>query len=135
MKLLITEVYLIVRDVMSSFDTDLIKQCIVVAVHNGISLSDNWVIKRMEGIVNKCPKELSVAMIKENMDLGNRWNNRESLLNRKDWLMLYKVMVDAQTKIMGILFGLNRQYVHHPAFKWQKHTLKSMIITPENICI
>ncbi|WP_249872783.1 DUF4037 domain-containing protein [Oceanobacillus saliphilus] len=124
----------IIKDVIFSFDTDLDKQCIVATVHNGVSLSGDLVIKRMKEIVNKYPNELSVAMIKENIHLGNRWNNRDALLNRKDWLMLYKVMVDVQTKIMGILFGLNRQYVHHPAFKWQKHTLKSMIITPENIC-
>ncbi|WP_047984383.1 DUF4037 domain-containing protein [Ornithinibacillus californiensis] len=124
----------VIKDVILSFNTDLDKQCIVATLHNGVSLSGDLIIKGMKEKVNKYPNELSVAMIKENIHLGNRWNNREALLNRKDWLMLYKVMVDVQTKIMGILFGLNRQYVHHPAFKWQKHTLKSMIITPENIC-
>ncbi|WP_077596415.1 DUF4037 domain-containing protein [Oceanobacillus kimchii] len=122
-----------IKDVILSFDTDFDKQCIVATVHNGVSLSGDLVIKRMKEKVNKYPNKLSVAMIKENMHLGNRWNNREALLYREDWLMLYKVTVDVQTKIMGILFGLNRQYVHHPAFKWQKNTLKSMMITPENI--
>lgn len=72
-------------------------------------------------------------MIKENLHLGNRWNNREALLKRKDWLMLYKVMADVQMNIMGMLSGLNHMYVHHPAFKWQKQTLELMIIKPEKI--
>ncbi|WP_280771613.1 DUF4037 domain-containing protein [Salipaludibacillus daqingensis] len=123
----------VIDDVTLSFDTNLDKQCIAATVHHGVSLSGDLVIKRMKEKVNKYPNELSVAMIKQNIQLGNRWNNREALLNRKDWLMLYKGMVDVQTNIMGMLFGLNRQYVHHPAFKWQKQTLESMMIAPENI--
>ncbi|WBL16952.1 DUF4037 domain-containing protein [Sutcliffiella sp. NC1] len=123
----------IIDDVTLSFDTDLDKQCIVATVHDGVSLSGDLVIKSMKEKVNSYPVELSLAMIEENIHLGNRWNNREALLNRKDWLMLYKVMVEVQTKVMGMLFGLNRQYVHHPAFKWQKQSLQSMDITPENI--
>ncbi|TKC20046.1 DUF4037 domain-containing protein [Robertmurraya kyonggiensis] len=123
----------VINDVTLSFDTDLDRQCIVATVNNGVPLSGDLVIKRMKEIVNNYPNELSVAMIQENIHLGNRWNNREALLNRQDWLMLYKVIVEVSTKIMGILFGLNRQYVHHPAFKWQNNTLKSMTITPDNI--
>lgn len=122
-----------INDVILSFDTDLDKQCIVATVHYGVSLSDDLLINNLKEKVNNYPIELSIAMIKENIHLGNRWNNREALLNRKDWLMLYKIMVAVQTNIMGMLFGLNRLYVHHPAFKWQKQTLESMAITPENI--
>ncbi|MED4018734.1 DUF4037 domain-containing protein [Sutcliffiella cohnii] len=123
----------IIDDVTISFDTNLDKQCIVATVHDGVSLSGDLVIKSMKEKVHFYSDELSVAMIEEYIHLGNRWNNREALLNRKDWLMLYKVMVDVQTNVMGMLFGLNRQYVHHPAFKWQKQSLHSMNITPENI--
>ncbi|UCZ55063.1 DUF4037 domain-containing protein [Bacillus shivajii] len=123
----------IINDVILSFETDLNKQCLVASVHDGVALSGDLLINRLKEKVNNYPNELSIAMIKENIHLGNRWNNREALLNRKDWFMLYKVMVDVQTNIMGMLFGLNRQYVHHPAFKWQKQTLQSMVITPKNI--
>lgn len=123
----------IISDVIISYEADLDKQCIVAAVYNGVTLSGDIVINRMKEKVSKYPYELSVAMVEENIFLGNRWNNREALLERKDWLMLYKVMVAVQTNLMGVLFGLNRQFVHHPAFKWQKNTLSSMEITPENI--
>jgi hypothetical protein len=39
-------------------------------------------------------------------------------LLRKDWLMLYDVICEVQRNIFGVLFGLNKMYVHHPAFKW-----------------
>ncbi|KQL36125.1 DUF4037 domain-containing protein [Psychrobacillus sp. FJAT-21963] len=123
----------VIGDVIISYDTDLAKQCIVATVFNGVTLSGDLVINSMKERVSEYPYELSVAMVKENIFLGNRWTNREALLERKDWLMLYKVMVAVQTNLMGVLFGLNRQFVHHPAFKWQKHTLSSMEIAPKNI--
>ncbi|MFB4166794.1 DUF4037 domain-containing protein [Virgibacillus sp. JSM 102003] len=126
-------IYKIINDVIISCDTNLDKQCIAATVYNGVSLSNDLVINSMKEKVSKYPYELSVAMVKENIFLGNRWNNREALLEREDWLMLYKVMVAVQTNLMSILFGLNRQFVHHPAFKWQKHTLSSMEITPKNL--
>ncbi|ERN53942.1 DUF4037 domain-containing protein [Alkalihalophilus marmarensis] len=126
-------IHKVIRDVITSYDTDLDKQCILATVYNGVTLSGDLVINSMKEKVSKYPYKLSVAMVKENLYLGNRWNNREALLERKDWLMLYKVMTEVQTKLMGILFGLNRQFVHHPAFKWQKQTLDSMEVTPENI--
>ncbi|MEO4054837.1 DUF4037 domain-containing protein [Solibacillus sp. CAU 1738] len=123
----------VISDVINSYDTDLDKQCIVATVYYGVTLIGDLVINNLKEKVSTYPYELSVAMVKENIFLGNRWTNREALLERKDWLMLYRVMVSVQTNLMGVLFGLNRKFVHHPAFKWQKHTLSSMKITPENI--
>ncbi|GAA0462720.1 DUF4037 domain-containing protein [Alkalibacillus silvisoli] len=123
----------VIEDVITKFDTDLNKQCIVATVDQGVSLSGDKVIENMKEKVKVYPDELSEAMIKENLHLGNKWNNREALLERQDWLMFYKVIVDVQTKIMGMLYGLNRQFVHHPAFKWQQHSLNTMTIKPTNI--
>lgn len=123
----------IIDDVIVFFNPDVYKQCIVAAVYDGVSLSGEPLIQKLRKKVNSYPDELSIAMIKEYMFLGNSWTNRAALLHRKDWLMLYKVMTDVQTHIMGILSGLNKQYVHHPAFKWQRQTLESMTIVSENI--
>lgn len=122
----------IIKDVISFFDTNLDKQCIVATIHNGVPLYGELLVKRMQEIVNVYPNELREAMVVENIYLGNRWNNRAALLDRQDWLMLYKVMVTVQTNLMGILFSLNQQYVPHPAFKWQRNSLELMVITPEN---
>jgi hypothetical protein len=122
-----------INDVILAFDTDLDKQCLVASVYDGVPLGGEETISQLKKKVEVYPKELSEAMIRNNIYLGNRWNNREALLAREDWLMLYKVIVSVQTNIMGILFGLNRLYVHHPAYKWQKHTLENMEIVPKNI--
>lgn len=122
-----------IDDVLLYHETDLNKQCIVATVQDGVALHGETVINQMKEKVKEYPDELRIALVEENIFLGNRWSNRAALLDRKDWLMLYKVIVDVQTKLMSLLFGLNRQYVHHPAFKWQKQTLHSMELTPSNI--
>jgi len=124
----------IIEDVIVFFNPDVYKQCIAAAVYDGAALSGETLIQKLKEKVNPYPDELSIAMIKEYMFLSNSWTNRAALLHRKDWLMLYKVMTDVQTHLMGMLSGLNKQYVHHPAFKWQRQTLESMTIVPENIC-
>ncbi|MBA4493371.1 DUF4037 domain-containing protein [Paenactinomyces guangxiensis] len=123
----------IIHDVTRHYDTNPDKQCIAAAVHHGIPLVGTRIIDRLKEKVSEYPEGLSEAMVLENLDLGNRWNNREALLHRKDWLMLYDTMISVQRKLMGVLFGLNRLYVHHPAFKWQKLSLQAMTITPPNI--
>jgi len=123
----------IINDVTLVFDTNLDKQCLVASIYDGISLGGEKVISQLKGKVVVYPRELSEAMIRNHFNLGSRWNNREALLAREDWLMLYKVIVSVQTNIMGILFGINRLYVHHPAFKWQKHSLENMKIAPKNL--
>ncbi|WP_339181886.1 DUF4037 domain-containing protein [Oceanobacillus sp. FSL W7-1293] len=123
----------IIEDVIVFFNPDVYKQCIASAVYDGAALSGETFIQKLKEKVNPYPDELSIAMIKEYMFLSNSWTNRAALLHRKDWLMLYKVMTDVQTHLMGILSGLNKQYVHHPAFKWQRQTLELMTIVPENI--
>ena len=72
-------------------------------------------------------------MISENLWLSNRWHNRKALLKRKDWLMLYDVICEVQRNIFGVLFGLNKMYVHHPAFKWMPNNVERMTIKPEKL--
>ena len=123
----------ICHDVTMKFETDLNKQFLVAFIHEGIPLGGEEVIQLLKESVKDYPEDLSIAMIRDNMYLGNRWSNREALLAREDWLMLYKVIVSAEEKIMGMLFGVNRLYVHHPAFKWQKNSLENMTIVPKDI--
>ena len=115
------------------FDTAPETQCIAAAIDHGLALSGEPVIADMKKQIETYPDELRQAMIAANIDFGGRWSNREALLHRRDWLMLYGVMADVETKIMSVLFGLNRQYVVHPGFKWQRKSLEGMTIKPEDI--
>ncbi len=126
-------IHRILDEVITCHDTDLDKQCLAATIFDGVPLGGKEIIDSLKKKVEVYPEELGEAMIRENLDLGNRWSNREALLAREDWLMLYKVITSVQSNIMGMLFGLNRLYVHHPAFKWQKQTLEKMKMAPKNI--
>lgn len=122
-----------ITDAVELFDTDPETQCIAAAIEYGSPLAGESVINGMKSRVQNYPGGLRRAMIKANVSFGSRWSNREALLYRNDWLMLYRIMADAETKIMSILFALNRQYIVHPAFKWQRNSLDGMAIKPENL--
>ncbi|AUD14516.1 MULTISPECIES: DUF4037 domain-containing protein [unclassified Planococcus (in: firmicutes)] len=114
-----------IHQVTRELDVDPDKQCIVAAVQYGIPLYGDAAIEQLKKQVEHYPLELQEAGINYYSDFGSRWNNREALVHRKDWLMFYKVVVSVQTNIMGLLFGLNRQFIPHPAFKWQRSLEKS----------
>lgn len=120
-------IYTVIEDVFLSFDTSPAKQCLLAAIRNGIFPSGDSVMQVLKRKVSTYPAELRIAMVKENLNMGTKWNNREALLHRKDWLMLYQTMAEVQTKLMGILFGLNCQFIHHPSFKWQRQRSKPCI--------
>ncbi|MFP7477450.1 DUF4037 domain-containing protein [Terribacillus saccharophilus] len=129
---LTTTINKVIDEVMLSFDTSPVKQCLLAAIHNGISLSDDAVMEMLKDKVRRYPVELGIAMVSENLYMGAKWNNREALLHRRDWLMLYQTMAEVQKKLMHLLFGLNRQFIHHPSLKWQRQTLESMDIIPKD---
>lgn len=107
-------------------------QCIAAAVQYGIPLYGEAAIEQLKKQAEHYPLALQEKVINHFSDFGSRWNNREALVHRKDWLMFYKVVVSVQTNIMGLLFGLNRQFIPHPAFKWQRNSLALMEIKPDN---
>lgn len=123
----------IISEVVEQYDINYEKQCIVSSIHDGVSLYGEVKVHTLKDRVEAYPEELAQKMIVENLCLSNRWHNREALLKRKDWLMLYDVICEVQRNIFGVLFGLNRMYVHHPAFKWMPYNVERMGIKPENL--
>ncbi|PYZ97467.1 cytoplasmic protein [Alteribacter lacisalsi] len=121
----------VIREVVIEADACLEKQCLVASIHEGEALAGENAVKRLQMETSRYPAELERAMILNGLDLGTRWHNRGALLAREDWLMLYHVMTDVQQKVMQNLFALNRMYVHHPAFKWQRNSLEKMALKPE----
>ena len=120
-----------IEDVVVESDVSFDKQCLIASIQNGVGLYGHSVIDEFKKSVVKYPSGLATKMISDNLDLGGRWNNRHALLERKDWLMFYSVLCDVQRKLMGVLFGLNSLYVHHPAYKWMPHKIEEMHIKPD----
>ncbi|MEZ0482113.1 DUF4037 domain-containing protein [Planococcus sp. SSTMD024] len=121
-----------IHQVTRELDVDPDKQCIAAAVQHGLALYGETTIEQVKKEVSHYPLELQEAVINHFSDFGSRWNNREALVHRKDWLMFYQVVVSVETNIMGLLFGLNRQFIPHPGFKWQRNSLALMDIKPDN---
>lgn len=123
----------VISDVVDQYDISYEKQCIVSSVHDGVSLYGEEKVNELKDRVIAYPENLAKRMISENLWLSNRWHNRKALLKRKDWLMLYDVICEVQRNVFGVLFGLNKMYVHHPAFKWMPNNVELMTIKPENL--
>lgn len=123
----------IIDEVVVEHDTSLDKQCLVAAVEHGGILYGDTVVQELKKKTASYPAVLAEKMIIENMEYWNRWNNRYALLDRKDWLMLYDLICTMERKVLGILFGLNHLYVHHPSFKWTKQSADLMEIKPVDL--
>lgn len=122
-----------ISNVVDNYETDYDQQCIVASINDGVDLYGKRKIRELKNRVVENPLELSKQMVSENLWLGNRWNNRKALLKRKGWLMLYDVICEVQKKLLGVLFGMNKMYVHHPAFKWMQYNIEQMRIKPKNL--
>jgi Domain of unknown function (DUF4037) len=123
----------IIDEVMIHNETDYDKQCIAASFHYGESLYGEANINVLKNQLVHYPVDLSKTMILENLHLGNQWHNRQALLDRQDWVMLYSVICAVQMKLLGLLFGLNNMYVHHPSFKWMKQSIGQMSKKPDNL--
>ncbi|MCP3030981.1 DUF4037 domain-containing protein [Halobacillus sp. A1] len=122
-----------IQKVTREFQVDIEDQCIAASVHFGIPLYGEELLDGLKAKVLVYPEALSHSMIEAHSNLGPRWKHRHTLLEREDWLMFYSLMASTQEKVMGLLFGLNCMYVHHPAYKWQKQSLELMNIKPDQL--
>ncbi|MDP4549581.1 DUF4037 domain-containing protein [Alkalihalobacillus macyae] len=122
-----------ISDVVEKYETDFDKQCIIASINDGVSLFGEEKINDLKNRIATYPLELSKRMISEKLWLSNRWNNRKGLLKRKDWLMLSDVICGVQKNLLGVLFGLNHLYVHHPVFKWMEIYIEEMEVRPESL--
>lgn len=121
-----------IQQVVVGFDTNTDKQCLLASIVDGEGIVGKKLIQEFKRKSSLYPSELSEKMIIENLELGSRWTNRRALLKRQDWLMFYTVLCDVQKRLMGVLFGLNSIYVHHPEFKWMSQKVKRLKVKPDD---
>ncbi|WP_078394089.1 GNAT family N-acetyltransferase [Shouchella patagoniensis] len=119
------------KDVVDDFDDDVNKQMIASLLVTGKSLYGGDVFEYLHKKAIAYPGQLGNNMVANHINLGNSWSNREALLFRGDWFMLRAVMQSVQSKVLAQLFGLNRVYLQHPLYKWQKKCVETMYIKPE----
>ncbi|MCP3027393.1 DUF4037 domain-containing protein [Halobacillus sp. A5] len=122
-----------IQRVTKEFQVNIEDQCLAASIHYGVPLHGEELLDGLKAKVLVYPEVLSQNMVEAHLDLGEKWNHRYALIEREDWLMLYSLLTETQSKIMGLLFGLNCLYVHHPSYKWQKQSLNLMNIKPDDV--
>ncbi|ELK45982.1 DUF4037 domain-containing protein [Halobacillus sp. BAB-2008] len=120
-----------ITDVVEDGEFDYDKQCILSSIQDGKILYGKAQGQRMKTRTDAYPDVLAAKMISENLELTNRWSNRQALKVRGDWLMFYDLVTFVQKKLMGVLFGMNRMYVQHPSFKWMVWNIDRMEEKPD----
>ncbi|RXY99690.1 DUF4037 domain-containing protein [Fictibacillus sp. S7] len=131
---LVSTIQEVLQQVVQQANTNYDFQCLAASLKDGkILFEEERTLSALKEEVTAYPAALAENMIIENLELGSRWNNRKALLARKDWLMYYDLMTAVQKRMLGILFGLNGMYVHHPAFKWLKQSTDEMKIVPDQL--
>lgn len=89
-------------------ETNYEKQWIIASIQDEVSLYGKEIIQKLKDRIEKYPLELSKRMIEENLLLSNCWNNREVLLKRKDWLILYDVIGEVEKNIFASYLALTK---------------------------
>ncbi|WP_257347555.1 DUF4037 domain-containing protein [Pseudalkalibacillus decolorationis] len=120
-----------IKDVCKNGDSSLDKQCLLGAIIDGIPHKGESRLNEMKTALETYPEHLKSNMILEHLDFGGPWQNRSALLHRGDYLMLHRTMTGVSMNLMAILSALNKQYIHHPKFKWIKETSERFDIKPK----
>ncbi|MGP1908351.1 DUF4037 domain-containing protein [Metabacillus sp. JX24] len=120
-----------VHEVTVEGNTSLDLQCVVASIADGVILSGFNVFSPLKDKAANYPDILQKRMILENLNFGSRWKQRNTLLQRKDWMLLSDATLSAAKKMYGVLFGLNRKFVPHPGFKWASQSVCEMKVKPD----
>lgn len=124
----VMEAYL--ADVVDRGDSSLPKQVLISAVHDALPLSGSTLIKQWQVKTATYPDELVEATIRDHLDFGEIWADREMLVERDDLLLLYQVYCQIEQHLLGILLGLNQLYLPHLQGKWLDRLVAEMPIAP-----
>ncbi|WP_244520340.1 nucleotidyltransferase domain-containing protein [Fictibacillus solisalsi] len=85
---LVSTIQEVLQQVVRQANTNYDFQCLAASFKDGkILFEEEGTLSALKEEVTAYPAALSENMIIENLELGSRWNNRNALLSRKDWLM------------------------------------------------
>jgi hypothetical protein len=113
-------------------DTTVEPQLLIAAIQHGLPLHGAALVERWRDRAANYPDALVHASIERYLDFKQRFYT-EMFAARDDLLLLYRALVEIEHRIMGVLMGLNRLYIAHPAFKWMDWQIAQMHVTPPDL--
>ena len=119
-------------DVVEHADTDVEKQLLIAAIQHSLALHGAALADRWRAHAALYPDALVREMVAQYLAFRPR-SLLEMFAERGDLLILYKGLVAVEELIMGVLLGLNRLYIAHPAHKWMDWQIAQMRIAPADL--
>lgn len=120
-------------DVLNRHDPDDERQMRLAAIHHAAPLHGEQLLQRWQERTAHFPHELSLALIKAQLDFDESWWSSEMWIARDAHLPLIQLLHHMQIKTLRILLALNRIYMPDPRFKWADYLIGRMTIRPENL--
>jgi hypothetical protein len=121
-----------IADVVKRFDTDLAKQDSISLILDCMPIYGASVIEQLRSRTYPYPAELARAMVREHLDFGSSWWPY-MMAERGDMLPLYEGFVHIERRMILVLLGLNRVYLHHLGFKWIDWLATKLLIAPPDL--
>jgi hypothetical protein len=122
-------------DVVEHYDTNPDKQILIASIQHSLPLHGSALVEAWQARTAHYPAELARATVKRNLQFNGYWSIREVLVERDDLLLLYDLYCQVERQLLGILFGLNRLYLHNPGGKWLDRLVQEMEIIPPGLVV
>lgn len=121
-------------EVIEHYSTNSLAQIRIAAVQQGVPVVGVEMVEKWRDKAARYPVQLSLAMVKENLDLAGLLAAAHMLAERNDFIAYYKVVDKIVERILGILLGLNQLYLPNPSFKWVENLVNQMVLcSPNNL--
>ncbi|MFL5801128.1 MAG: hypothetical protein ACJ8CR_05225, partial [Roseiflexaceae bacterium] len=119
-------------DAVERADIAVDPQLLIAAIQHGVPLHGAELVERWRAKAATYPDTLVRAMVAQYLDFRPRFY-AEMFAARDDLLLLYRALVEIEHRILGVLMGLNRLYMAHPAFKWMDWQIAQMRVAPPDL--
>ena len=118
--------------VLGAYSTDTHAQARVGGLQHCLPLFGDALIHELQNRAARYPAELRRKMVETCLSFPPLWTLTETGVKRGDLLFLYQTLVDAERNLLGVLCGLNSQYLPGD-FKRSALLAAQLPIAPENL--
>jgi len=120
-------------EVIDKFSTAPLPQMRLYSLQHAIPLIGVDLVERWRSKANNYSRELTHAMLRENLVFQGFGYAEEMLAARDDVLLLYDIFCQVERQILRVLLGLNHIYLPNPGLKSMDELIAEMQVTPPDL--
>jgi len=121
------------QDLLVDFHPDPFWQMLASSLLAGRGLAGSQHIERWQARVRHYPKGLSRMVVDAELSYEPLWAAREYAVAREEVVLLLQIKERLTTKLLRLLFGLNRLYLPDPRFKWLEQMAPALPLRPPQL--